>query len=209
MRTKQKENKASGFFGHLVQIITVVILVIVALLIGSYITANGLTRETSSGSETVEIGFEDIGELVTQSAYCKEINTTNSAKNLFGFTLPFTQSTYIYSYGVEVKAGYDFSAITWSVEDTTIEVTLPEAKVLSCELDLDSFQVYYEKESAFNHITLEESNEALQTLTDKAKESAIADGLMDNARTNAETILAAFFSSAFDLDEYELKFVVL
>ncbi|MCD7837907.1 MAG: DUF4230 domain-containing protein, partial [Clostridiales bacterium] len=104
----------------------------------------------------MEIGFEDIGELVTQSAYCKEINTTNSAKNLFGFTLPFTQSTYIYSYGVEVKAGYDFSAITWSVEDTTIEVTLPEAKVLSCELDLDSFQVYYETESAFNHITLEE-----------------------------------------------------
>lgn len=206
MRTKQKEKKASGFFGHLVQIVLVVILVVAVLIIGSYITANGLIREASSESDTVEIGFEDIGKLVTQSAYCKEVNTTDSAKSLFGFTLPLTQSTYIYSYGVEIQAGYDFSAITWSLEDTTIKVTLPEPEVINCEIDLDSFQIYYEKESVFNDISLEENNEALQQLKASAQESAIADGLMDNARTNAETILTAFFGNVYDLDEYELDF---
>lgn len=215
MRTKQRtesEGKAPGFFGRvfsslLAKILFVAVAAAAIIIAVSYFMTDGFTRELFSSSETVEIGFEDIGELATQTAYCTEVNTTDSAKSLFGMKLPFTQSTYIYSYGVEIKAGYDFSAITWSVTDTTIEVTLPEAEVLSCELDLDSFQVYYEKESAFNRITLEETNEALQALTASAQESALADGLLDNARTNAETILTAFFSSAFDLEEYELVFV--
>ena len=71
----------------------------------------------------------------------------------------------------------------------------------------DSFQVYHEQESIFRQISLTENNEALQSMKKNAQEDAIANGLLDNARANAETILTGFFGNAYDLDTYQLEFV--
>ena len=38
---------------------------------------------------------------------------TKATRNLFGMEIPFTESKYIYSYDVEVKAGIDFADIEW------------------------------------------------------------------------------------------------
>ena len=157
-------------------------------------------------SKTAKIGFEDIGELATQSARTTEISTLEGSRDLFGVTIPFTQSKYIFSYDVEIKAGFDFTQIEWSLNDYTIEVKLPEAKILSSELDTDSFEVYLEDESIFREITLSETNEAIQELVKNAEEDAVANGILENAPANAETILTGFFASAYDLDEYEIVF---
>ena len=57
----------------------------------------GVSRHFMTDSKTTKIGFEDIGELATQSAYCTEVNVTEAARELFGITIPFTESKYIYS----------------------------------------------------------------------------------------------------------------
>ena len=36
---------------------------------------------------------------------------------------------------------------------------------------------------------------------------AIANGLFENARSNAETILTGFFGNVYDLDKYEIVFL--
>lgn len=169
--------------------------------------AVGIKSVISSESKTTKIGFEDIGELATQSAYCTEVNVTEAARELFGITIPFTQSKYIYSYDVEIKAGFDFQEITWEVKDKTIEVRLPKTKILSCDVDLDSMKIYHEDESIFRQITLEENNEALADLKQKAEEDAVANGLLENARSNGETILEGFFAGVYDLEEYEIVFM--
>lgn len=179
--------------------IILVIIVIAALLLG-------VTRYFSTRGTTTSIGFENIGELATQSAYCKEVNVLEGSRDLFGFTIPFTQSKYIYSYGVEVKAGFNFEEIEWELNDHTIEVRLPEAEILSTELDTDSFEVYHEEESAFCKITLEEINEGLDSLQERARQDAIESGILENARSNAETILTGFFGNVYDMDEYEIVF---
>ncbi|OUP00372.1 hypothetical protein B5F37_11345 [Drancourtella sp. An210] len=176
-----------------------IVLIIVAGIIG-------LRKTIFSDSQTTKIGFEDIGELATQSAYCTQVNVTDSSRELFGAKIPFTQSKYIYSYDVVVKAGFDFEEIEWSKNDKTIEVKLPEAKILSSEIDLDSFKVYHEQESIYNQITLEENNEALAKLKETAEKDAIENGLLENARSNAETILTGFFGNEYDLDKYEIIF---
>ena len=168
--------------------------------------AFGLGTYISSKSKTTKIGFENIGELATQSAYCTEVNVTEASREMFGIRIPFTQSKYVYSYDVVLKAGYDFEEIEWSENEKTIEVKLPEAKILSSEIDLDSLQIYHEEESAFRHITLSENSEALTKMKEKAQTDAIANGLLDNARANAETILTGFFAGAFDLTKYEIVF---
>lgn len=157
-------------------------------------------------NKTTKVGFENIGELATQEYRGTQVNVTTASREMFGVEIPFTQSKYIYSYDVIIKAGYDFSAITWELTDKTITVTLPEAKILESYVDPDSFELYLESESIFRPITMEENNQALSELQKGAETTAVEKGLMDNARKNAETILTAFFAQAYDLSEYTLTF---
>ena len=183
-------------------------IVLIALVVVLAITVVGLGFKVShtTESKTTKLGFEDIGEFATQSAYCTEVSATANARKLFGHNLPFTQSNIVFSYDVVIKAGYDFSAITWDVHDTTITVKLPEVKVLSCEVKEDSFKKYVEDESIFTPFTLDDNNNAMKDLKETAQTDAIANGLYENARSNAETMLTTFFSSAYDMDQYTIEF---
>ena len=200
---KKKHNGKSNYFRRLLVKIALIVIAIVLVVSAGII---GYKRFISSESTTTKIGFENIGELATQSAYCTEINATDASREMFGVTIPFTQSKYTYSYNVVIKAGFDFGEIEWTVKDTTIEVKLPESKILSSEIDMDSFKLYQEAESIFNQITMTENNEAMKGLQHTAEENAIANGLLKNARTNAETILTSFFGNVYDLKEYKISF---
>ena len=79
----------------------------------------------------------------------------------------------------------------------TIEVSLPEAEILSSEIDLDSFKIYHEDESIFREITMTENNEALSSMKQRAEEDAVNNGLLENIRSNAKSILTGFSVSLF------------
>lgn len=204
---EQQEKKKSKVFKLLNNPLTRKILVLILVAIASGFIAIGIKDTFITDSKTTKIGFENIGEFATQSAYCTQINVTDSSRELFGNKIPFTQSKYIYSYNITIKAGYDFSQIQWNIKGDTIEVKLPEVKILSSEIDLDSFKVYHEEESIFNKITLSENNEALKKLQNEAQTQAIQNGLYDNARTNAETMLKSFFANVYDLNKYKIVFL--
>ena len=51
-----------------------------------------------------------------------------------------------------------------------------------------------------------ESGNNQQASKEKTEEDAIANGLLKNARTNAETVLTGFFAKEYDLDKYEIVF---
>ena len=170
--------------------------------------AIGLRKFSQFESKTTKIGFEDIGELATQAAYCTEVSLTDVSRELFGVTIPFTQSKYIYSYDVVIKAGIDFAEVELTEKnDTTLEGKLPEAKILSSEINPESFKIYHEQESIFRQITMKENNKAMTTLVQNAKDDAVANGLLENARSNAETILTGFLAGIYDLDKYEITFI--
>ena len=178
-----------------------------AALLLLVIVGLGIRSVVLSESKSTKLGFENIGELSTQTAYCTSVNVTEGSRELFGVTIPFTQSKYIYSYDIVIKAGFDFTEIEWEIKDTAITVRLPEAKILSSELKWDSFKLYHEDESIFKQIKMEENNEALKNLVQNAETDAVANGLLDNARSNAETILRGFFGNVYNLEEYEIRFI--
>ena len=183
-----------------------IVLIALVIILAIAVVGLGFKVTHTTESKTTKLGFEDIGEFATQSAYCTEVSATANARKLFGHNLPFTQSNIVFSYDVVIKAGYDFSAITWDVHDTTITVKLPEVKVLSCEVKEDSFKKYVEDESIFTPFTLDDNNNAMKALKETAQTDAIANGLYENARSNAETMLTTFFSSAYDMDQYTIEF---
>lgn len=203
---KREKKRGAGKNGWIKMYLTGKVLTVVIAAAAVVLLVLGVGRYVSVESKTTKIGFEDIGELATQAAYCTEVNVTEASRELWGIKIPFTQSKYIYSYDVVVKAGFDFSAVEWSEKKGVIEVKLPQAEILSCEVDTDTFQVYHEDESIFRKITLEENNEALNNLMEQAEKDAVANGILEDARSNAERILKGFFGNEYDLNEYELKF---
>lgn len=191
---------------HMIRGLKNIVLLVLVVILAIAVAGLGYKVSHTTETKTTKLGFDDIGEFATQSAYCTEVSATANARKLFGHNLPFTQSNIVFSYDVVIKAGYDFSAITWDVKDTTITVKLPEVKVLSCEVKEDSFKKYVEDESIFTPFTLDDNNNAMKALKETAQTDAIANGLYENTRSNAETMLTTFFSSAYDMDQYTIEF---
>ena len=173
------------------------------------VAALGIRTYFQADSKTIRLGFENIGELATQSAYCTVVGDNQKNIAVWGLDILFTDSIQIYSYDVIIKAGFDFAQIDWDVKESkgVIEVTLPEAKVLSTEIQLDSFNLYYEDESVFSHFTLEENNEGLKKLEQEAEQQAVDGGLLENARENGEILVRNFFAGVYDPEQYTVEFV--
>lgn len=185
------------------------LIIVIAAIAACGAVVLGINSALSSRTKTTKLGFENIGELATQSVYCTEVKVAEASIDLWGIEIPFTQSKYIYSYDMVIKAGFNFEEIDWDLDEKNAQITvyLPEVQILSNELDTDSFEVYHEQESAFRPIHLEENNQAIAEMKQQAEADAIANGLFDNARSNAETILKGFFSNAYDLKQYQISFV--
>lgn len=186
------------------KLIALIAVIIIALGAGLY-----FGKSLSSESRITKLGFEDMGELATQAAYCTMVEDTEAARDLFGVEIPFTQSRLIYSYDVIVRAGLDFEQIEWSVDEPykVIEVKLPEIRVLNSELDTESFKLYLEDESIFRRISMEENNDSMIEMEENARRQAVGNGLLDEARANAEAILRSFFAGVYDLEKYEIVFM--
>ena len=132
----------------------------------------------------------------------------DASRELFGVKIPFTQTEIIYSYDVAVKAGLDFDQVEWEVNDEAkeIQVTMPEIRVLSSEVDLESFKLYHENWSNFRPIRTEEFNAAAQAMKVEAQNRAVENGLLDNAQENAERVIQGFIHQNFDPQEYKIVF---
>ena len=186
----------------------IALLVIVAVLLVSMITLS-IGSKTTHDNKATKLRFEDIGELATQVAYCTEVNVTDSQRNILGINIPFTQTKYIYSYDVIIKAGLDFTKIDYTVNDEnkTIVIDLPETKILSTELDQESFKVYHEKESIFQNVSLEENNKAQLDIKQSAQDNAIENGLLESAEENAKVLIENFFAQDYNLTEYKISYL--
>lgn len=164
-----------------------------------------------SDEKITEIGFENIGELATQSVTTTTVRVETKDLKLFNVSIPLTQSKYIYTYNTTIKAGINFSDVKWQLGDTddtshNIYVDIPEVKTLSADIDLDSFKVLHEENNIFSPITLTEHNDSLIQLRENALSDAINNGLYDRALDNAKTILTSFISQVYPSNEYSIIF---
>lgn len=164
-----------------------------------------------SDEKITEIGFENIGELATQSVTTTTVRVETKDLKLFNVSIPLTQSKYIYTYNTTIKAGINFSDVKWQLGDTddtshNIYVDIPEVKTLSADIDLDSFKVLHEENNIFSPITLTEHNDSLIQLRENALSDAINSGLYDRALDNAKTIITSFISQVYPSNEYSIIF---
>ncbi|MBR3240192.1 MAG: DUF4230 domain-containing protein [Oscillospiraceae bacterium] len=164
-----------------------------------------IRQETTT--ETIREGLQDIGKLATEEYYFTEVVNYSSVKTLWNINLGFTNSNFLISYDGVVTAGIDLTDAKIDMREDTkrIYVLLPEAEIMSVEIDFNSFQKYSEREGIGNRITLENYNDALKSIDETARQKAVDKGILNRAYENARVIVQRMIGSLVDLNEYSLE----
>lgn len=187
----------------------VVLALVMILLILKLLQFKIFANQKIITSKTNNLGLKDIGELATQAGYFSNTQQIKNNAKPFGLDIPLINRNYIYSYDGVIKAGIDFAKIKLDVneENKMITVKMPPVKILSCEVKEDSLVIYEEKKNIFMPLRLKDISEAKKALVKEAEEKAIANGLLENARQNAEILIKGFLSGTFNREEYTYTFV--
>ena len=177
------------------------IMVIIAIFMG-------VRSVTIIRSRPIKFGMENIGEFATQAGYYTNVQVVDKPREVLGIEVPFTQSKYIFSYDGIIKAGMNFEEIETNVDeiDRVIKVKMPEVKILSNEIDEESFEIYHEQKNIFSPLKLEDINKSLIAIEEESEITAIKNGLLENAKNNAEMLITGFLASMYDLNVYQIEF---
>ena len=197
-----------GFVGFCVRHSFHPAMVLVVLGLCVVLLGMSIVSVTVVTSRTVRLGLKDMGELATQAGYFTNVQVLEDSKQLFGHNVPLTKSKYIFSYDGIIKAGFDFQELEMQVNEITctIHVTLPEAKILNCEIDENSLQIYDATQSIFTPFSITDINESMIELKETVKTDAVNNGILENARENAKLLIRGFLAGCFDLQEYTVEF---
>ncbi|MCI2106838.1 MAG: DUF4230 domain-containing protein [Intestinimonas sp.] len=165
--------------------------------IGGTITAAGKKAEKNELSSIVlENSLAQISELATVNFMYTNMAQFENSNVFYGVTLPFTTKRFILTYDGVIKAGIDFSLAEVVVNGTSVTVTLPEAKILSHEIDEGSIKIFNEQTSIFNPFTVEDYSSFRQDQKAVMEQKATDRGLLTQAQEKAESSVEQFLSSA-------------
>lgn len=159
------------------------------------ITSDLLSQQIQSISElaSVEYNYTNMGKFENQATF-------------YGWKVPFTTKSFILSYDGKIKAGIDMSLVEVEMHNNNIDITIPQAKILSHEIDEKSIEVFDETRNIFNQISITDYNQFAidqkESMESKAKEK----GLLNEAQDKAKETIKTFVESMFSTDnEYKIN----
>ena len=164
-------------------------------------------KEVTISGATISEGFSEIGTLNTSEYFFTHVAKYASTVEVFGHDVPFSESSYIYSYDGRVCAGMDFSAIEVEVDNASrvITITLPAIEITGFELDTESFKLYDESISLINRLSIETMAETLSEMEAEETQNAIEKGILDRAGENAELLVRNFMSGLYEANGYSVE----
>lgn len=180
--------------------------VIVFILLGGSIL--GITRVLKSQEKVFKLGFEDVGELVTQTCHTVVLEDSKENRTFFKlFDIPFTESRQIFSYDFDVDASIDFSKISLiKIDDNKkeIHIQLPHSQVYKVVLLPRTFRSYLDQDSPFSRIDMTEHNDALIKMEDTAENQCLVSNLLERADDNAQKLITAMIKSEKEYRNYKI-----
>lgn len=204
---KEKSNIVSKIFKESPKGIKYIFVILIIITLIS--TGTMFYTVFTSNTKTTKLGFEDVGELVTQTAYLTIVQDTKEHVEFFKlFELPFTESRQIFSYDIEVDASVDFSKISYKSNEMSekIIIKLPHSKVYKTTLNTDSLEVFLDEGSLFSRIDLKKQNKALSAMKKQGEKDAIENGLLEIADKNAKRLIESFIKGNGKYNDYEIVY---
>ena len=186
------------------------IVLFLALMAGSFIMGAVLTHQESEPVITADLlgqQLRDIQELSTVEYHYTNMGRFENQKDFYGWKVPFTTKSFIVAYDGVIKAGVDLSGMKIEVSGKTITVTMPEAKVLSHEMDEESLEVYDETHNIFNPIEIEDYTQFTADQKESIEARALDNGLLTSAAQRAENTVRGLIEALPGMEEYTLTIV--
>lgn len=181
----------------------------IGLLVGIVGTVFVTTRaDADADAPTPSVVFDRIvskDELVcaSQTYNITDKSTQDPARFFDLFDIPFTDTSFWYRYVGTIKVGVDLETATLSQEDRTLKVALDPPFIISNTPDMDASGVLEEHDNLFAHVSGGDVDNFQRECIRVSEENAAQGGLMDQARSNAETNLNNLFQAALG-DDYRV-----
>ena len=173
-------------------IIVIVVIAVVFFFVGK-VWPSG-EEPTAITSDLLSQQIQGISELASV-----EYNYTNMGKyenqaTFYGWKVPFTTKS------------LDMSLVEVHMSGKNINISIPEAKILSHEIDEKSIEVFDETKNIFNQISITDYNQFAidqkESMENKAKEK----GLLEEAQNKAQETIKTFVESMCSSDdEYKIE----
>lgn len=174
-------------------------------------------NEVASREVTIDLiksEIKDIGELATVEYLYTDAGKFEDAAKIFGKDIPFsfTTKSFIAKWDGIIKAGIKVDEIIVEINDATKEIIvhIPQAEILSHEIDNNSIETLDEKDGLFNPIKVEDVREFDAISKDAMEQRAIENGILDKAIENAKDIIEKLVNNDIVQEqEYTIKFEVI
>lgn len=168
------------------------------------------TTEITTDLITSEI--KDIGELATIEYLYTDAGKFEDPKKLFNVNIPFTTKSFIVKWNGVIKAGVKIDEINVEINKASKEIIIymPNAEILSHEIDSNSIETLDEKDGLFNPVKVADVREFDAVSKDAIEQRAIENGILDKAYENAKEIIERLINTdIIQQQEYVIKFEML
>lgn len=183
-------------------------------IVGTLLFMSPGMHKSDNSLPSPSIVFERIqqkSELVSASQEYSIVDKVSNTATFFDmFDIPFTTNSFWYKYVGTIKAGVNLENAVFEegglLDGTTITVTLNQPYIISNTPDMDKSGVMEERNNIFNQIHIDAVDEFQRQCIETSQAEAIAGGLFDEARINAEQDITDMFNAAFG-DVYTIEFI--
>ncbi len=167
----------------------------------------GKGDDTEISAVVLENKLTEISEYASLTYSYTNMAEFENSKDFYGVRLPFTTKGFIITYDGEIKAGVNLSKAEVSVSGSKITVKLPEAEILSHQIDEDSLEVFDETTSIFNPLKVTDYNTFNKEQKGKMEQKAKEKGLLTEASNKASSSIKSFIEQ-FAGEEYTVEVTV-
>lgn len=147
-------------------------------------------------SDLLTTKLQDVSDLATLRYKYTNMGKFEQATDFYGWTVPFMTKSFIISYDGVILAGVDLAETEINVEGNKIFIKLPEAKVISHEIDEESIEVFDETRNIFNQIKITDYTNFSMDQKAKVEGEAIEDGLLNEAIEKAKAVIQALIEQS-------------
>lgn len=145
-------------------------------------------------SSLVKQQLEMMWELNTVKYNYSGACSMESSKTVSGITVPLTKKVLIFTYDGYIKAGVDISQLDINVSNDCIYVTIPEPTVTDHVILEDSIRIIDQSSNILNPLEFAETTQILASEKNKMLQRALDNGLLEQAKRNAEVIIQSALS---------------
>ncbi|MCI8285491.1 MAG: DUF4230 domain-containing protein [Firmicutes bacterium] len=207
-----KMNERLHFIREVRKIVTLVL--VLTAIVGLCFGVGFLAGERQNGSVpelsaiVVQNQLEQVSQLATTQYNYTNMGQFSQSSNFHGIKIPFSGKHFIVSYDGVILAGVDLKKSEIKILGNTVTVTLPEAEILSHEINEDSLKVFDETKNIFNPITLENYNSFYREEKGKVENKAVEGGLMVQAEEQAQLVVKQTLGPVAEQNEMNLEIKV-